>query len=274
MHADLHMHSTASDGQLSPSELMKQAAACEIDLISLTDHDTVAGQAEAEVAAAGHNIKYLPGVELTAEFEERVVHIVGLNINYKFEPLLQWLDMQQQRRADRAKQIALKLEKLGIENALQQAETYAQGVPGRPHFAKVIVDAGLAPDTKRVFKKYLVNGKPGFVKQQWPSVQAAIEIIHQSGGLAVFAHPTRYNLSATKIRKSLAHFKEMNGDGVEVISGNMNANDLSHTVSLANRYDLLASQGSDFHGAEMPWLSLGVRQKLPETLKPIWQELL
>lgn len=272
INADLHCHSTASDGELTPLQLIEKAHAIGVELFSITDHDTLAAQSFAQTHASQLGLPYVTGVELTAEYAAQMFHIVGLNYDLDNSELNAFVDAQQQRRTERAALIAQKLEKLGVDNALAAAMKYAGGdVPGRPHFAQAIVAAGLAENTQKVFKRFLVPGKPGYVKQLWPAVAAAVEVIAGAGGRAVLAHPTRYKLSATKLRNATSHFADVGGDAIEVISGPLPANEVQHALSLAQRFDLAASQGSDFHGSHMPWAPLGVKTSLPEGVKPVWE---
>ena len=269
---DLHTHSTASDGSLSPEELVNQAYAAGINTLALTDHDTVDGLANALSASQTLDITFINGIELSTKWLSYTVHIVGLNINPDSEMLSQHIEHLKQLREQRAIRIGEHLNKINIPDAYQNAKKLAgDGTVTRHHFAKYLVESGFAKDQKDVFKRYLVRSKPGYVSVDWPTLGETIDCIHQSGGVAVIAHPLRYKMTATKLRQLIADFKSLTGDGIEVVSGRQNQNELTRSISLCKQFELLASSGSDFHNQNTPWAQLGELHPLPETLAPIWQ---
>lgn len=268
---DLHSHSTASDGTLSPVALVQRAAEQGVDVLALTDHDTTAGLAEADHAAQQCGIHLIKGVEISVTWEKQTIHVLGLNINDKHEDLLSGLQRLRDFRQTRAQEIALRLEKAGINDAYNGAKKYAHGqLIGRTHFARYLVECGKASNVSSVFKKYLVKNKPGHVGGEWAALDEVIAWIKAANGHAVIAHPARYKMSATKLRRLIETFKELGGAGLEVVSGNNNKNDKHNMAQYARRYELHASCGSDYHGPENPWIELGRLENLPEGCQPIW----
>ncbi len=269
---DLHSHSTVSDGTLSPTALVELAAQSGVDVLALTDHDNVSGCAEARIAADAHGIRLVPGVEISVSWNKHTVHILGLNIDPQNEGLLQGLAVLCDYRQWRAQEIGRKLEKKGIAGAYEGACRLATGaLVGRLHFARFLVEKGQAADLKQVFKKFLVAGKPGYVCGQWASLEDALGWISDAGGLAVIAHPARYNMTRGKLRRLIAEFKELGGAGLEVVSGSHSKDEYFTMAQHAKDFDLLASAGSDFHGPENPWINLGQLPTLPIGCKPVWK---
>jgi len=272
---DLHSHSTASDGSFSPSDLVAKAAEVGIKHLALTDHDTTAGLAAAATAANQHGIQLIPGLELSATWQKRTLHIVGLNIDPAAPVMETALAKAESQRQQRAEKIAAKLRKCGVENSLEHATTLANGGQlTRTHFARVLVEGGHCKDMKSTFKKYLGAGKPAFVKAEWLALDQAINIIQQSGGKAVLAHPHKYGMTATWRRLMLTAFRDANGNAVEVCCGNSSVNDIQTISKAAVQHGLLGSIGSDFHGYGQPWIKLGQVQALPKSLTPVWEEWL
>ncbi|NOX76079.1 MAG: PHP domain-containing protein [Gammaproteobacteria bacterium] len=270
---DLHSHSTASDGTLSPAELVRRAHAQGVDVLALTDHDSTAGVAEASEAAATLGLRLVPGVEVSVTWNGVTIHILGLNVDPEHLGLQQGLAQLRVRRDERGKEIARRLAKAGIEGALEGAQAYASGaIISRTHFARFLVEQGHAKDMRKVFKKFLVNNRPGYVPGDWASLDEALGWIHAAGGLAVIAHPARYRLSATRLRQFIGEFKEYGGQGIEVVSGSHSAGDVQGMAQYARRFELLASCGSDYHGPEQPWVELGQLTPLPENCTPVWQQ--
>lgn len=276
---DLHCHSTASDGILSPTALVSRAKSAGVTLLALTDHDTVAGIDEAEAEARAQGLTLLPGIELTALWGRRVVHIVGLNVDRRATALVQAIRLRDQLRRDRAQQIAERLEKRGFAGALSGARAFAgEGVIGRPHFARWMVEAGHVSDSGKAFKRYLGAGKIGDVAVPWPDMAETISAIRSAGGAAVLAHPLKYGLTRTKLRALLADFCAAAGDAVEVVCGQQNPVQTREILSLLDqvtvpagepRGPLLASLGSDFHQPDQPWRALGC-VRLPAGVEPVW----
>jgi predicted metal-dependent phosphoesterase TrpH len=269
---DLHSHSTASDGTLTPAELVMRAIEKGVDVLALTDHDTTGGHEEAIQAASGQPIRLITGVEISVTWERQTLHILGLDIDSNNEKLQQGLTGLREFRVWRAQEIARRLEKHQFENALEGAQQFAKGdLISRTHFAHYIVACNRAKNVSEVFKKFLVNNKPGHVSGQWVALETAIEWIKGAGGYAVIAHPARYRMSATKLRRLFEEFKELGGVGIEVVSGSHRPNDCHQMANYARKYEFMASAGSDFHGPENPWIELGRISPLPKNCEPVWQ---
>ena len=270
---DLHSHSIASDGTLSPKELVLRAVAQGVDVLALTDHDTVEGIQEAQAASSHTALTVIPGVEISSTWGSHTIHVVGLNVDIGNPTLLTGLASLQQIRVQRAEKIATKLEKAGIPNALEGARELAgQGNVTRTHFARHIVNIGKADNVANVFKSYLSRNKPGYVKTQWADLEQAIQWIHQAGGQAVIAHPDRYRMTATKFRTLLTDFKNYGGNGIEVIYSGTNRDVIANNAKFARSFDLQASVGSDFHSPGLSWVELGQLPQLPKDLSPIWSD--
>ncbi len=274
MKFDLHSHTYFSDGKLSPEELVERAVEKGVDILAITDHDTVKGLSIAEQHI---NTKALPltlvkGIEFSTKWETFEVHIVGLNIDTDNDLLKSLIDEQTEKRATRAGKMAEKLEKRGFENVLAEAKTLAnKGQLTRAHFAQVIQAQGAAKTLQGVFKKFLVRGKPGYVTSEWCDIATAVKAIKAAGGQAVLAHPSRYKLSNKWLRRLLQEFKHAGGDGIEVALPQQAPSDRQFLAQLAEEYQLLSSQGSDFHFATN-WLELGKNLYLPKASVPIWQD--
>ncbi len=271
MQYDLHSHSTASDGTLSPTALLHRAAQQGVDALALTDHDTTDGLNEARQAAHTNGIELISGVEISVTWEGVTVHILGLGIDDSNELLQTGLSGLRDFRGWRAQEIARKLEKAGVEEAYAGARKYATGkLISRTHFARYLVECGKAKNVGDVFKKFLVRGKPGHVGGQWAGLEEVVTWIRNACGYAVIAHPARYKMSATRLRKLMQAFKDAGGSGIEVVSGSHGPNDRHNMAQYARQFDLYASTGSDFHGPENPWIELGRLDGLPSNCKPIW----
>jgi len=268
---DLHAHSTASDGTLTPAELVRAAAASGIRTLALTDHDSVAGLAEAGAAAAEAGLRLVPGVELSVTWESRTIHVVGLNIAPDHSGLNEGMRRLQAVRFERAKEMGRRLEKKGIPGTLEIAAGLAgAGMVTRTHFARALVQLGHAASVRDVFDKFLAQGKPGHVPTVWAEMAAAVGWIIDAGGVAVLAHPQRYKMTGSWIRRLTGDFKAAGGQAIEVISGNATLSDIQTNTALARRFELLASVGSDYHGPEQVWLKLGKIPPLPDGLAPVW----
>ncbi len=269
---DLHTHSTASDGTLSPVELVAMARRCGIDWLALTDHDNTAGLPAAAGAAREHGLGFIPGIELSVSWAHQTIHVVGLHIDPQHPVLQQGIETQMDFRRWRAEEIGRRLARAGIEGAFEGARRQAQGeLVGRTHFARFLVEQGHAGDLKQVFKRYLVPGKPGHVRGEWASLEQALDWIHQAGGLAVIAHPARYKLSATRLRQLIGEFRELGGAALEVVSGSHSRDDMLRFARLSQDYQLAASSGSDYHGPENPYRDIGRLPTLPDGCLPVWQ---
>lgn len=272
-HYDLHSHSTASDGTLAPAELVQRAHAQGVDVLALTDHDVTDGLAEAAQTAQELGLQLVPGVEISITWNGITIHIVGLNIDPQYERLQAGLASLRVSREGRGEEIARRLAKHGIEGALAGAQAFASGqILSRTHFARFLVEQGHAKDIRQVFKKFLVHNRPGYVPGEWASLEDAVGWIRAAGGQAVIAHPARYRISASRLRKFIADFKDCGGEGLEVVSGSHSAGDVQGMAQYAKRFELLASCGSDYHGPEQPWLELGKLPPLPEACTPVWAQ--
>ncbi|MDF9390989.1 MULTISPECIES: PHP domain-containing protein [Methylococcus] len=268
---DLHSHSTASDGTLSPAELVRTAVASGIRTLALTDHDSVAGLADAGAAAVEAGLRLIPGVELSVTWESRTIHIVGLNIAPDHPGLDEGMRRLQAVRFERAQEMDRRLEKKGIPGTLEIAARLAgAGMVTRTHFARALVQLGQAANVRDVFDKFLTQGKPGHVPTVWAEMTAAVGWIIDAGGVAVLAHPQRYKMTGSWIGRLAGDFKAAGGQAIEVVSGNATLSDIQTNAGIARRYGLLASVGSDYHGPEQVWLRLGKIPPLPAGLTPVW----
>lgn len=270
---DLHCHSTASDGGLSPAELVQRAHAQQVDVLALTDHDVTDGLSEAASTAAALGMGFVPGIEISVTWQRQTIHIIGLHIDLQSQELQQGLAKLREFRNWRAEEIGRRLEKKGISGAYQGATELAKGaIISRTHFARFLVEKGYAKDMRELFKRYLVKNKPGHVAGEWASLEEAIGWITRSGGQAVIAHPARYKLTATRLRRLIRDFKEAGGVGFEVVSGTYSNDEIKSMGRLANQFGLLASCGSDFHSPDNVYLELGRLSALPEACTPVWSD--
>lgn len=270
---DLHTHSTASDGLCTPEILVARAAAAGIQVLALTDHDTIEGLAAAQVAAARHGLILIPGVEISVTWQGATIHVVGLNIDPQNPELLRGLESILAFRRWRAEEIGRRLAVQGIQGAYEGARALATGaLVGRTHFARFLVAAGRAADVATVFKHYLVKGKPGHVHGEWARLEQAITWIRAAGGEAVLAHPARYKLTHTKLRLLLRHFMDFGGRGIEVVSGSQSQEEGYRLAGLAIKLGLCASLGSDYHGEDFSRIDLGRLPPLPSGCRPLWSD--
>lgn len=275
LNADLHCHSTVSDGTLEPEVVAKRAHDNGVELWSLTDHDELAGQARAAQAALSLGMDYLSGCEISVTFADTTVHIVGLGFDAEDETLRQGLKATRGGRAERAREMADGLAKVGIRGAYEGALKFV-GNPdliSRTHFARFLVETGVCADTHEVFRRYLVEGRPGFVPHRWARLGDAVRWITQAGGMAVIAHPARYAFTPTEEYAFFSEFVAHGGRGVEVITGaHANAEQVKY-ADMALEFGLYASRGSDFHSPEESHTDLGTLPDLPGRLTPVWQAL-
>ncbi|MGF1679845.1 RNase RNM [Photobacterium minamisatsumaniensis] len=270
---DLHSHTTASDGRLSPEELVARAVERRVDILAITDHDTVAGlgAAEQEIAARDLPITLIKGIEISTLWRNFDIHVVGLNIDPEHPAMVQLIAEQLARREGRAQRIAERLEKNRMPGAYEGAKALANGATlTRSHFAQWIVEQGYAKNMQAVFKKFLTRNNPGYVPPDWCSIAEAVEAIHLAGGQAVLAHPGRYGMTAKWIKRLLTSFVEANGDAMEVSLPQQSPQERRLLGDYAIDYQLLASQGSDFHYAS-PWTELGRNLWLPKGVTEVWQ---
>jgi len=275
LNADLHCHSVVSDGTLSPQALAQRAKSNGITLWALTDHDEVGGQAAALTAALSLGLDYLTGVEISVTFLTQTVHIVGLGFDADNLQLRQGLRQTRGGRAQRAQEMAGQLALAGINNAYQGALRYV-GNPeliSRTHFARFLVETGVCKDTYEVFRKYLTEGKPGYVEHRWAALKDAVRWISQAGGVAVIAHPARYKFTANEEFALFTEFKAHGGQAVEVVTGSHSAAECVAYANTALEFGLAASRGSDFHSPDESRTDLGALPGLPARLTPVWDLL-
>lgn len=269
---DFHIHSTASDGTLSPGTLMLRAGEAGLRCVALTDHDTTQGLVEAREAAEQIGIELVNGVEVSSQWNGHTLHIVGLGIQCDSEPLQQGLAHLRACRDQRALEMGRLLERAGVVDAYQGAMGFASGQSvTRTHFALYMVQQGFAPTARALFQRYLAAGKPGYVQGQWAELDQAVGWIRAAGGVAVLAHPARYKMTQAKLRKLLRVFQDQGGQALEAISGSHSPLDNQTMLGLAHQLGLSLSQGSDYHGPENPWIGLGRLPPLPQQEPPWWR---
>jgi len=275
LNADLHCHSVVSDGTLTPEALAQRAKANGVELWALTDHDEVGGQQRALAAAKNLGMGYLTGTEISITFAGQTVHIVGLGFNAEDDNIQKGLYQTRGGRGLRAQEMSASLAAAGIKGAYEGALKYA-GNPeliSRTHFARFLVEAGVCSETNEVFRKYLTEGKPGFVPHRWASLKDAVHWIRDAGGVAVIAHPARYPFSATEEYALFSEFKAHGGQAVEVVTGSHTAAEYVKYADMALEFDLAASRGSDFHSPDESRTDLGTLPYLPGKLTPVWDLL-
>jgi predicted metal-dependent phosphoesterase TrpH len=275
LNADLHCHSVVSDGTLTPEELAARAAANGVELWALTDHDEIGGQHRAAAAAHAHGMKYLTGTEISVTFAGETVHIVGLGFDPDDEAMHRGLEQTRGGRGSRALEIAAGLAAAGIPGSYEGALKYV-GNPAlisRTHFARYLVETGVCKDTSEVFRRYLTEGKPGYVPHRWATLKDAVRWIRDAGGLAVIAHPARYKFTANEEYALFTEFKAHGGSGVEVVTGSHTVAEYAKYAETAREFGLAASRGSDFHSPGESHTDLGQLPFLPEQLTPVWELL-
>jgi len=275
LNADLHSHSTASDGTLDAATLAARAKANGVELWALTDHDELAGLPAARAAAERVGLPFVDGVELSVTFAGTTVHIVGLGIDPANEVLAAGVAQVRAGREERARQMGDGLAQVGIQGAYEGAMTFAPNpnLVSRTHFARFLVAKGIAPDMRSVFGRYLTEGKPGYVEHRWARLGDAVRWIRAAGGVAVIAHPGRYKFTPTEEYALFSEFQAHGGEGVEVVTGSHHAGDIAKYTDMALEFDLLASRGSDFHDPEESRLDLGLKPTplaLSLRLTPVW----
>ena len=275
LNADLHCHSVVSDGTLTPEELAARAAANGVELWSLTDHDEISGQDRAANAARAHGMKYLTGTEISVTFAGQTVHIVGLGFDAHDAEMLHGLLETRGGRQARAREMAAGLAAAGIKDAYEGALKYVANreLISRTHFARFLVDSGVCRDTGEVFRRFLVEGKPGYVSHKWASLRHAVQWITRAGGMAVIAHPARYRFTANEEYALFTEFKAHGGQGVEVVTGSHTAAEYVTYGETAREFGLAASRGSDFHSPGESHTDLGQLPFLPGELTPVWEVL-
>lgn len=272
MKVDLHSHSTCSDGLLGPAELVERAVLRGVDMLALTDHDELAGLAPARAAAVQWGLRLIDGVEISVQWEDTTLHIVGLDVNPDHAPLIDGLAAIRSGRGHRALRMADSLAAAGIAGSLEGARRYAKNpeLLSRSHFARYLVEAGHARDTNAVFRNFLTPGKPGYVPHQWAALSDALGWITGSGGLAVLAHPGRYPLNQQQAERLLGEFVSLGGAAVEVVTGSHTPDEFVIWARYAKRFGLRASAGSDFHGPGEGYRDIGNVPVLPAGCDPVW----
>jgi len=266
---DLHSHTTLSDGALTPAELILRAVDKGVDVLAITDHDTI--DAYQELPASHESLRLIAGIELSTQWENTGIHVLGLNIDPGSDAIIAGARIQSEARLDRARVIGEKLAKQGIEDAFAGASELAIGTYiGRPHFAQHIINIGKAGDMQAAFKKYLGAGKAGDVKQHWADLEQVIRWIRDARGIAVLAHPLKYKLTNSKLKRLLDSFLQAGGQGIEVVSGRQLPQQTQYVSQLCEQKNLLASCGSDFHRPSKHWAELGSFHQLPDNVTPVW----
>lgn len=292
MRVDLHTHSNASDGVLQPEQVWQMAQAAHLDYFALTDHDTLEGfytikysiKALEELNAANNTRagdesgnkmpQFISGVEISTAYEHHSVHVVGLNFDEKNSNLNALLEENQAIRADRAAQIAYKLDFLKLENLLEEVMAFngcSEWQLARPHFARYLVEKGCVDSEQKAFKQWLGQGKRAFVKTQWPDLMRVVQTITQAGGVAVLAHPMKYSISRTQLRGLIDAFAQAGGQAVEMVYLRQKINDTRYLQRLCEKHGLHASAGSDFHDPAMTWTAVGKVAALPQEAKGVWE---
>jgi predicted metal-dependent phosphoesterase TrpH len=270
---DLHCHSTVSDGLLSPAELVAHATKRGVKVLALTDHDDLGGLQAAREAALEHGIQFINGVEISVTWKRRTLHIVGLKVDIHNVPLKAALDKVRTGRDERAQQMGADLARVGIHGAYEGAKLLAkQSIITRTHFARFLVDNGHAKDTKSVFKKYLVKGKPGFKEHEWMDLKTAVGLIKGAGGQAVIAHPGRYDLGTINMLLLMHEFRSLGGTAIEVVTGSHTPPQYQQFAKIAHKFSLKSSLGSDFHGSGISYMEMGCIPDLPDICVPVWDD--
>jgi hypothetical protein len=275
LNADLHCHSVVSDGTLTPEALAERAHKNGVELWALTDHDEIGGQHRAAAAAKALGMGYLTGTEISITFAGKTVHIVGLGFDANDPSMVQGLQQTRGGRGQRAQEMSDSLAAVGIQGAYEGALKYV-GNPeliSRTHFARYLVEAGVCKETNEVFRKYLTEGKPGFVPHRWATLRDAVTWITSAGGMAIIAHPARYGFTATEEFALFSEFKSHGGQGVEVVTGSHTTAEYVKYADMAREFGLAASRGSDFHSPDESHTDLGTLPYLPGELTPVWELL-
>ena len=275
LNADLHCHSVVSDGTLTPEALAARAHANGVELWSLTDHDEIGGQARACAAAQAMGMGYLHGTEISVSFASRTVHIVGLGFDPQDPRMQEGLRSTRGGRHARAVDMAAGLAKVGIHGSFEGALTFA-GNPdliSRTHFARYLVESGVCADTYEVFRRFLTEGKPGYVEHRWAGLGDAVRWIRECQGMAVIAHPARYGFTPTEEYALFTEFTNHGGQAVEVVTGSHSAAEAIQYADMAREFGLAASRGSDFHSPNESHTDLGALPWLPGDLTPVWELL-
>ena len=274
LNADLHCHSTISDGTLEPEAVVARAHAQGVELLSLTDHDELSGQLRARAAADALGLAYVPGVEISVTWAGETIHVVGLGIDPLDADLVAGVARTRDGREERAKEMAEQLQAVGIEGSYEGALRYV-GNPeliSRTHFARHLVETGVCSDVGDVFQRYLSEGKPGLVPHRWAKLGQALGWILGAGGTPVLAHPGRYRLNDTALWALIEEFREAGGTAIEVVCGSHTRDQYGRFAGIAREFGLRASRGSDFHGPGESHVELGQLPPLPDAVVPVWYD--
>ena len=270
---DLHCHSLASDGRLSPTEVVARAAGQGVQVLALTDHDTVAGVPEASRAAEIHGIQLVPGVECSCQWQGRELHVVGLGIDPDAEVLQDLMSTARSARWQRLRRMSAKLVSRRVDGILGRVEALVgEGMPTRAHVARAMLEAGHVTTLQQAFDRYIGHGKPAWVRPEWPDMDDTLAAIRAAGGQAVLAHPLAYRMTGAWLRRTLQAFRAAGGEAVEVVCGSSDRQAILTATGQALRAELKGSIGSDFHGPENPWIELGQLHPLPAAVTPVWAD--
>lgn len=274
MNVDLHCHSNVSDGVLAPAALAAYAHKAGVDVWALTDHDEVGGIAKARDAATAVGMRFVPGVEISITWANQTVHIVGLQIDATNAALVNGLAATRSGRDARGREMAEQLEKAGIPGAYEGALKYVDNpdLMSRTHFARYLVECGACASIPEVFRKYLTEGKPGYVPHRWASLQDAVGWIRGAGGIAVIAHPGRYKFGVVGEGALFDEFKQLGGTAIEVVTGSHTPDQYDVYAEQARRYGFLASRGTDFHAPGETRVEFSLLPPLPGGVTPVWHD--
>jgi predicted metal-dependent phosphoesterase TrpH len=266
---DLHTHSSCSDGALAPAALVALALQRRVELLALTDHDSIGGCEAARAACAGTAIRFVAGAELSCQWRDREIHVVGLELDIDDAELRAHFAAMLARRRDRMQAMTQRLARAGLPGPALAEMTLSVALPTRTHLARALCQLGIAEDVQQAFDRWLSRGRPGYVAAQWPMLETAVQRIRGAGGIPVLAHPHRYRMSNGVLRELVAEFKAAGGQGLEISLPGMASGDADRAASLARRFELAGSVGSDFHEPDLPWRPLGRFAKLPDLITPI-----
>ncbi|WP_127470911.1 PHP domain-containing protein [Thiomicrorhabdus aquaedulcis] len=275
MKVDFHCHTTASDGALSPQQIIDLAVQYQVDTLAITDHDTTAGFSTAQTAAEQAGVKLISGVEASCDWQGHTIHIVGLNFDVAHAQLQHGLARTRELRWHRALQMITNLDaryNFNVVNLREKIDVLVgDGVVGRGHFAQLLIEEGLVNNAQQAFDRYLKKGRIGYVASEWPPLNDVVQWIVAAGGVAVIAHPDTYKFTNNKLNKLITDFKQAGGQAIEVVNqSQFNAN-ISRMAERAVRHGLYGSMGSDFHRPEHTWRGLGWLAAMPEQVKPVWE---
>lgn len=271
MQVDLHTHSSASDGKLSPLELVERARAAGVELLAITDHDTLAGVDSLGEDRFG-SLRLIAGIELSARWRQQTIHVVGLNVGRDRSAIRAAVAVQQTARRTRAGIIAARLAKQGLGDLRDRVETLGNRVSiGRPHLAEMLVESGAVRTVDEAFRKYLGSGRIGDVKDEWAALPQVVAWIRDAGGTPVIAHPEKYQFTRTRLRELIEEFRTAGGEAIEVVSGRQAGHETRALAALCAQSGLGASSGSDFHQPGQHWADLGNQSAIPDGCRPVWE---